>query len=154
MTVTWTTPVKLKLVRVSVESGEEEGKIIDVGFAEIEKSGRTVATLRVEVWTLENPFRVLFPVIVNWKTPCGVTDEVVTVRIDVPAPPSIVVVLNDAPIPADEVAGGTISPSFTGVLKPAFGETVTVIDWLPGGWIDTALTLVFRVKSVTLAGRE
>jgi hypothetical protein len=153
-TPTWTIPVKLKLVRVSVDVGEEDGKIIEVGFAEIEKSGRVVTTLIVATWTLENPLRVLLPVTVNWKTPCGVVEDVVTVRIDVPAPPGIIVVLKDALIPAENAADGMTSPSFTRLLKPAFGVTVTVIDWLPGGWIETPLTLVLRTKSVTLTGRE
>ena len=74
-TVSWTAPVKLKLVRVIVVLGtsvlfvEGGGRIVDIGLAEIAKSGRVVVIVSVDVRILENPLIVLLAVIVSWKLP-------------------------------------------------------------------------------------
>jgi hypothetical protein len=98
LVVSWTNPVKLKLVRVIVDDWIRVpfagiGRTMVVGLAEIAKSGRTVMMVRVIVWVFVNPLRVLLLVIVMLKVPRGVLEVVDTVRVDVPEPPEIVVVL-------------------------------------------------------------
>jgi hypothetical protein len=97
------------------------------------------------MWILVNPLRVLLLVIVRVNVPPGVLVVVEMVRVDVPEPPDIVVEVNVAPMPAEAVAAGMVTPSFTGVLKPALGAIVTVVGWLPGGWTVTGLGLALIV---------
>jgi len=125
-----TVPVKLKLVNVTTGTVMKVllprgGRTTEEGFAEIAKSGRTVLIVRVALCTLVNPLSVLLPFTVRLKVPRGVLELVVTVRVDVPEPPEIVTVLKLALIPAFVVAAGIIRLSFTILVKPAFGVTVT-----------------------------
>ena len=103
---------------------------------------KPVLTVNVSMCITVNPFRVLLLVNVREYDPPGVLAEVVIVRVDDPDPPEIVYELKVAPMPAVAVAGGIVIPSFTRLLKLAFGEIVTVTDRLPGGTAETGLGLL------------
>jgi hypothetical protein len=82
--------------------------------------------VRVVVWDLVNPLRVLLLSIVSVYVPTRVLAVVVMVRVDIPEPPDTVDELYAAPMPADKVVVGIVRSSFTRVLKLPFGLIVTV----------------------------
>jgi hypothetical protein len=89
--------------------------------------------------------RVLLLLTVRVKIPEGVLAVVVTVRMEVPAPPDIVDELSVAPNPAELATAGIVTPSFTRPLKPAFGETVTATGLAPGESIEIVVWFSARL---------
>jgi hypothetical protein len=79
--------------------------------------------------------RVLLLLTVRVKIPEGVLAVVVTVRMEVPAPPN----------PAELATAGIVTPSFTRPLKPAFGETVTATGLAPGESIEIVVWFSARL---------
>ena len=102
-------------------------------LAEMEKPPVFIES--VDVWKIVNPLRVLLLVIVTVYVPGGVVGLEITVRFAYPEPPDTVgEELYEAAIPAEDVAVGMVIPSFTKLLKLAFGLITTLTILLPAGW--------------------